>query len=269
MRAFSHHLALCMPNEVHCEWHMLPVNTQGFCLNLLLLPWPKSVRPAQFQPAPGPNPTIHHGSHEMFTLHDSDFDDSDVKKLRAVLKAASERVGRIDGVVLPELALGNGTSRAGQECRARQRFLSNLGRRLTLYKEKSWHELCCARHPDCRPRLSDEHTGGQTPQMEADEVPDSPIRPEHPSQSGSVMVGAHLHCRAATCLRCNETMASSVGARVRGSRSPGPCRRHPSCRRAKFGRVDSDGWPTANRSMVGSIRNCACGRPRMFGSVPH
>jgi hypothetical protein len=108
MRAFSHHLALCMPNEVHCEWHMLPVNTQGFCLNLLLLPWPKSVRPAQFQPAPGPNPTIHHGSHEMFTLHASDFDDSDVKKLRAVLKAASEKVGRIDGVVLPELALGDG-----------------------------------------------------------------------------------------------------------------------------------------------------------------
>lgn len=108
MRAFSHHLALCMPNEVHCEWHMLPVNTQGFCLNLLLVPWPKSVRPAQFQPAPGPNPTIHHGSHEMFTLHASDFDDSDVKKLRAVLKAASDKVGRIDGVVLPELALGNG-----------------------------------------------------------------------------------------------------------------------------------------------------------------
>lgn len=106
MRAFSHHLALCMPNEVHCEWHNLPVNTQGFCLNLLLVPWPKSIHPAQFQPAPvRPNPTIHHGSHEMFTLHGSDFDESCVARLAGILKTASTQVGRIDGVVLPELAL--------------------------------------------------------------------------------------------------------------------------------------------------------------------
>jgi hypothetical protein len=106
MRAFSHHLALCMPNEVHCEWHILPVNTQGFCLNLLLVPWPQSVRPAQFQPAPvGPSPTIHRGSHEMFTLHANPFDGSDVKRLTNVLRVAREQVGRIDGVVLPELAL--------------------------------------------------------------------------------------------------------------------------------------------------------------------
>src|SRR5579864_2908074 len=105
IRAFSHHLALCMPNEVHCEWHMLPVNTQGFCLNLLLVPWPKVVRPAQFQPAPGPKPTIHDGSHEMFTLHANNFQEEDVKRLAAVLKEATDQVGRIDGVVLPELAL--------------------------------------------------------------------------------------------------------------------------------------------------------------------
>jgi hypothetical protein len=105
IRAFSHHLALCMPNEVHCEWHMLPVNTQNFCLNLLLVPWPKVVRPAQFQPAPGPKPTIHHGSHEMFTLHATSFEESDVRRLAAVLKEATAQVGRIDGVVLPELAL--------------------------------------------------------------------------------------------------------------------------------------------------------------------
>jgi hypothetical protein len=105
MRAFSHHLALCMPNEVHCEWHMLPVNTQDFCLNLLLVPWPKVVRPAQFQPAPGPKPTIHRGSHEMFTLRATNFDEEDVKRLSAVLKEATTQVGRIDGVVLPELAL--------------------------------------------------------------------------------------------------------------------------------------------------------------------
>jgi hypothetical protein len=105
IRAFSHHLALCMPNEVHCEWHMLPVNTQGFCLNLLLVPWPKVVRPAQFQPAPGPKPTIHHGSHEMFTLYGNTFQAEDVKRLSAVLREATAQVGRIDGVVLPELAL--------------------------------------------------------------------------------------------------------------------------------------------------------------------
>jgi hypothetical protein len=112
MRAFSHHLALCMPNEVHCEWHNLPVNTQGFCLNLLLVPWPKSVRPAQFQPAPvGPRPTIHRGSHEMFTLHSCHFDELDVKRLKRVLAVAKNQVGRIDGVVLPELALTNNTHR--------------------------------------------------------------------------------------------------------------------------------------------------------------
>jgi hypothetical protein len=107
MRAFSHHLALCMPNEVHCEWHNLPVNTQGFCLNLLLIPWPKTVRPSQFQPAPMKRSAIlHQGSHEMFTLHATDFCDSDVAKLRNILKTASAQVGKIDGVVLPELAMG-------------------------------------------------------------------------------------------------------------------------------------------------------------------
>ena len=109
MRAFSHHLALCMPNEVHCEWHNLPVNTQGFCLNLLLVPWPKSVLPAQFQPAPvRPNPTIHRGSHEMFTLHASDFEEADLRRLDRTIEIASNRVGRIDGVVLPELAMKDG-----------------------------------------------------------------------------------------------------------------------------------------------------------------
>jgi hypothetical protein len=112
MRAFSHHLALCMPNEVHCDWHNLPVNTQGSCLNLLLVPWPKSVRPAQFQPATlGPSPTIHGGSHEMFTLHSGHFDKSDVKRLTRVLSVAKNQVGRIDGVVLPELALTINTHR--------------------------------------------------------------------------------------------------------------------------------------------------------------
>jgi hypothetical protein len=108
MRAFSHHLALCMPNEVHCEWHNLPVKTQESCLNLLLVPWPKFIRPSQFRAAPGrPNPAFPRGSQEMFTLRAGNLDRSQTRALKSIFSAATKQVGRIDGVVLPELALSD------------------------------------------------------------------------------------------------------------------------------------------------------------------
>jgi predicted amidohydrolase len=47
----------------------------------------------------------------MFTLHSGHFDESYLKRLRRVLTVAKDQVGRIDGVVLPELALTNSTHR--------------------------------------------------------------------------------------------------------------------------------------------------------------
>jgi len=108
LRSLTHNLALYLPGEVTPRWHWHPFPTVdaagGWALRLLLLPWPKQVRSEWFNPSAGRlgNMPPRFGFFHCDVRQGEEIDLADVK--RVFLKAA-EKVGHVDGIVLPELAL--------------------------------------------------------------------------------------------------------------------------------------------------------------------
>lgn len=106
IRSLSHNLALCPIGEIEPKWYRLP-KYQGHCLNLLLLPWPGVVTPAQFkaaQPQGGPllNMPERRG---FFTYVPRSSSRGVLKEVTSLFQKATKIVGHIDGVILPELAV--------------------------------------------------------------------------------------------------------------------------------------------------------------------
>lgn len=110
IRSLTHNLALCSGGEVSLDWwhglHSLRRELETD-LNLLLVPWPTTVAPPHFSAV----------SQANYSLRDMPaqygFFDYDIRggkrwpgpQFDTLLKAAVGMVGKIDGVVLPELAL--------------------------------------------------------------------------------------------------------------------------------------------------------------------
>jgi hypothetical protein len=106
IRSLSHNLALCPTGEIQPRWIRVP-KYHEYCLNLLLIPWPEVLSPSQFkaaQPRAGSLPNMPE-LRGFFTYVPSPGSRDAVKQVRALFDAATERVARIDGVILPELAL--------------------------------------------------------------------------------------------------------------------------------------------------------------------
>ncbi len=106
IRSFSNNLALCASGEIQPEWYSFPVSTQERSLNLLLVPWPESITPARFVSSREPVSanTFAPGHFGLFTIAEGD--ETDISRQIVDLLAEAERqVGRIDGVILPELSL--------------------------------------------------------------------------------------------------------------------------------------------------------------------
>lgn len=111
IRSLTHNLALCQAGEVTVEWwqgaHSLHTDL-GTDLNLLIVPWPLTVAPHHFSPAPDCSA---HDMPENYGFFDynirggKSWPATDFEKL---LGAARELVDNIDGVVLPEVALRPG-----------------------------------------------------------------------------------------------------------------------------------------------------------------
>lgn len=111
LRSLTHHLSVHFGPEVRVEWLTL---TPDFAsreaartsFNVLAVPWPLQVSPRQFRPA-APD----HGSlHEMprrfgFVEFDPDRDPAAATTIVELIEAARRDCGRVDAVVLPELAL--------------------------------------------------------------------------------------------------------------------------------------------------------------------
>lgn len=104
VRSLSHNLALVRGSDLVPDWHIVPGGPNQHSLNLLIVPWPKTVRPSQFvavdtkiqYPANTPpsfgyfHYRIEENSWEMRTLCDR----------------ARDTIGRsVDGVIFPELSL--------------------------------------------------------------------------------------------------------------------------------------------------------------------
>ena len=106
IRSLSLYVCLCTPGEVAPEWiepHH-PLEDNG--LNLLVVPWPAEVFPAQFQAAEPlrgevKNMPPHYG---LFTFEHREAGPI-TEHIKPLYEAAQTEVGRVDGVVLPEMAL--------------------------------------------------------------------------------------------------------------------------------------------------------------------
>ena len=105
IRSFSHFLALVPSTEVCPDWFSFCAETNEHALNLLLVPWPTDVVPRQFRATETQkiSDEVGRGGYGLFT-----FDGQRRARagmIRDLLSLAEETVGRIDGVVFPELAL--------------------------------------------------------------------------------------------------------------------------------------------------------------------
>lgn len=103
MRSLTHNLALCEGRGVDLSWHKIPFGTQRGSLNLLVVPWPKVVSPTQFSFAEGDLAMPE--NHGFFSYSPAELVEDTLEHLLEVFDAAVRTVGRVDGVILPELAV--------------------------------------------------------------------------------------------------------------------------------------------------------------------
>ena len=109
--SLSHNLALWPGGDVRPHWYTLPVNrpkdVKRHNLNLLVLPWPEEVRPTQFRPARPNWGTLTNmaDSFGFFTFTKESKAREVVQRVVRAYEKGVELVGRIDMIVLPELAL--------------------------------------------------------------------------------------------------------------------------------------------------------------------
>ena len=105
LRALTHHIALCPGTEVRPDWLDWTICPAEFSLNVLVVPWPRTVRPAQFRAcSPQEIPFELPESFGHFT-YDAGRPDGDLRELKRILRAALAAGGGVDAVILPELAL--------------------------------------------------------------------------------------------------------------------------------------------------------------------
>lgn len=104
IRALSHHLALCASTEVAPGWFPVASDLEiSRSMNLLVVPWPKSVVPSHFHPITEPSEPSRDGT---FAYSPGPSTGAEIGTLiPKLLDAAEAQVGRVDGVILPEMAL--------------------------------------------------------------------------------------------------------------------------------------------------------------------
>ncbi len=119
LRSFTHNLALCETDEVQPRWFMVP-GARGnpmnqHHVNLLVVPWPEVTMPSQITKserfdkelgAGGAMSGRHGGRDSSYFEYNLEEKGSEAaEKLDALCEETVKRLGSLDGVVLPELAL--------------------------------------------------------------------------------------------------------------------------------------------------------------------
>jgi hypothetical protein len=109
IRSLSHHLALCTAGEVNPKWVLHPPSStekEPSGLNILLVPWPKKVSPLDFRATVG-QPGLRYMPPNMgfFAFEQKGSAEWPSAIFKDLVRRSLDEVGRIDGVVLPELAL--------------------------------------------------------------------------------------------------------------------------------------------------------------------
>jgi len=124
IRSLSHSLAYVYSPDVHPEWLSAAVDSGHHCFNLLAIPWPMKVEPAQFRPTRkvGLSDTVAPNAYGLFTFESSR--GPSIEHVRELINTAEAKVGHVDGVVFPELAMSHGEyNHLAQEFVNEKRFL--------------------------------------------------------------------------------------------------------------------------------------------------
>jgi hypothetical protein len=116
VRSLSHHLALCSGDEI-CPFWEISVGyspTREF-MNLLVVPWPEVVKPVQFRRVPRKRSGMQNMPNDFgffqYSAEPEKNDDGEVDPenfvthVESLCREATSMMGRIDGIVFPELAL--------------------------------------------------------------------------------------------------------------------------------------------------------------------
>lgn len=108
LRSLTHHLALHQGNEVVPKWFSVPrASPSAPSINLLLAPWPLVLRPKQFRQASGTLAEMPDGFRFM-TLDLGSEQEALEDWIRKLVEESIRHVGRIDGVVFPEMSFLDG-----------------------------------------------------------------------------------------------------------------------------------------------------------------
>jgi hypothetical protein len=109
IRSLSHNLALCLTGDVNAKWFRLAAPRMQRCLNLLLVPWPSSIRPKQFKQVEGGINNMPPG-YGFFEYAPGSAEEA-MNKLETLYTNAEHILGKgeIDGVIFPELSLDQAT----------------------------------------------------------------------------------------------------------------------------------------------------------------
>jgi hypothetical protein len=103
-RSLSLYLSLCDSSEVIPIWLSTPF-IQHESFNLLLIPWPLEVLVSQFRDVTEFAPYQLPENFGFFNYDSSGMDARLVKLVKALFAEATRKLGRVDGVLLPELAV--------------------------------------------------------------------------------------------------------------------------------------------------------------------
>src|SRR5262249_41533171 len=97
--------AYCPATDLRPEWYSFGTDTQEHALNLLIVPWPTKIAPSQFLANKKVllSDSVERGAYGLFTFKASP--GPPVGLVKRMIKSAERHVGRIDGVIFPELAL--------------------------------------------------------------------------------------------------------------------------------------------------------------------
>lgn len=106
IRSISHNLALISGGEIEPAWYIYP-RPQRDCVTLLLIPWPELVYPGSFRAATPRTGSLRNMPREFgfFEYQHQPASSAVHRHVSQMLALANESVGKIDGVIFPELAL--------------------------------------------------------------------------------------------------------------------------------------------------------------------
>lgn len=105
IRSLSRHLGYSPGSDMRPNWWSLASSQRSHSFNLLIIPWPNTVEPSQFSASKkvGLSDDVKAGGYGLFTFRLKKGPSVDF--VQSLLDEAEQRVGHVDGIVFPELAM--------------------------------------------------------------------------------------------------------------------------------------------------------------------